>query len=105
VPVDDGLIIYDLCKEALDACWQGEGIHQVHVGALDPQLKNGQLQLFSENNLPDRNITNRVIDLINERYGEFAVAPARLLNRSTMPNVIAPSWKPFGHRETILYRR
>lgn len=104
IPVDDGLIIYDLCKEALDYCWQGEGIHQVHVGALDPQLKNGQLELFSEANLPDRNIANQVIDLINQRYGEFAVARARLLNRSTMPNVIAPSWKPFGHRETILYR-
>ena len=104
VPVDDGLIIYELCKETLECSWRGEGIYQVHVGALDPQLKNGQLQLFSENNLPDRNIANRVIDLINERYGEFAVAPARLLNRSTMPNVISPSWKPFGHRETILYR-
>ena len=105
IPVDDGLIIYDLCKEALDYCWDGQGIHQVHVGALDPQLKNGQLQLFSENNLRDRSVANRVTDLINQRYGEFAVAPARLLNRSSMPNVIAPSWKPFGHRETILYRK
>lgn len=104
IPVDDGLIIYDLCKEMLDICWNGEGIHQVHVGALDPQLKNGQLQLFAEHNLPNRDIENHVIDLINQRYGEFAVAPARLLKRSTMPNVIAPSWKPFGHRETILHR-
>lgn len=105
VPVDDGLIIYELCKEALDYCWQGEGIHQVHVGALDPQLKHGQLELFAEANLPDRSIANQVRDLINQRYGEFAVAPARLLNRSSMPNVISPSWKPFGHRETILHRR
>ena len=105
VPVDDGLIIYDLCKQVLEDCWRGEGIHQVHVGALDPQLKHGQLELFSETNMPDRSIANQVIDLINQRYGEFAVAPARLLNRSTMPNVIAPSWKPFGHRETIRHQR
>jgi nucleotidyltransferase/DNA polymerase involved in DNA repair len=28
-------------------------------------------------------------------------ARARLLNRSSMPNVIAPAWKPFGHRQTL----
>ena len=105
LPVNDGLIIYELCKQVIEECWQGQGIHQIHVGALDPKLKNGQLELFSEVNMPDRSIANQVTDLINQRYGEFAVAPARLLNRSTMPNVIAPSWKPFGHRETILHRR
>ena len=41
------------------------------------------------------------MDLINERFGEFKVAPAMLLNRSDMPNVIAPAWKPYGHRQTI----
>ena len=44
---------------------------------------------------------NGVMDSINERYGEFTLAPARLLNRSSMPNVIAPAWKPTGHRQTI----
>ena len=47
-------------------------------------------------------VTNKAaMDRINNRYGEFALTPARLLNRSTMPNVIAPAWKPFGHRQTI----
>jgi len=105
LPIDDGQIIYGLCKEVLDTCWRGEGIYQVHVGALDPRAKDSQLELFSEVGLPDHSIANQIIDRINQRYGEFTVAPARLLNRSTMPNVIAPSWKPFGHRETILYRR
>jgi len=41
------------------------------------------------------------MDAINQRYGEFALAPARLLNRSDMPNVIAPAWKPHGHRRTV----
>jgi DNA polymerase-4 len=41
------------------------------------------------------------MDAINQRYGEFALTPARLLNRSSMPNVIAPAWKPFGHRKTV----
>jgi len=38
---------------------------------------------------------------INLRYGEFTVAPATLLERSTMPNVIAPAWRPDGHRRHI----
>ena len=104
VPINDGLIINDLCKEALDYCWRGQGIHQVHVGALDPRPIDGQLELFNEHGLPDRSIANQVKDMINRRFGEFALAPARLLDRSSMPNVIAPSWKPFGHRETILHR-
>ena len=41
------------------------------------------------------------MDKVNARYGEFALAPARLLQRSSMPNVIAPAWKPYGHRQTI----
>ena len=49
----------------------------------------------------DRQSLNRVMDKINERFGEFALAPATLLKRSDMPNVIAPSWKPDGHRRTV----
>ncbi|MGK0298717.1 MAG: hypothetical protein ACI9XC_002340, partial [Gammaproteobacteria bacterium] len=45
---------------------------------------------------------NRVMDNINKRYGEFTLARANLLNRSDMPNVIAPAWKPYGHRQTIV---
>lgn len=44
---------------------------------------------------------NAAMDRINNRYGEFTLAPARLLNLSKMPNVIAPAWKPSGHRQTI----
>jgi DNA polymerase-4 len=44
---------------------------------------------------------NVVMDQVNARYGEFTLAPARLVKRSSMPNVIAPAWKPAGHRQTI----
>jgi DNA polymerase-4 len=44
---------------------------------------------------------NAAVDDINQRYGEFTLAPARLLQRSSMPNVIAPAWKPSGLRKTI----
>ncbi|MGD8547776.1 MAG: DNA polymerase IV, partial [Thiohalophilus sp.] len=100
VPTDDGKVINQLCQQVLRYHWQGEGIHQVQVTALDPAPGNQQLQLFDANQ-PDHQGSNKVMDAVNQRYGEFALAPARLLNRSRMPNVIAPAWKPFGHRQTI----
>ncbi len=73
---------------------------QVQVTALDPGPDKGQIDLFGENATRSYRV-NRAIDLINERFGEFTIAPAQLLDRSTMPNVIAPAWKPYGHRQTI----
>ena len=59
-----------------------------------------QLELFAAMD-DTQDEVNTVMDAVNRRYGELALAPARLLNRSSMPNVIAPAWKPFGHRQTI----
>jgi DNA polymerase-4 len=116
LPTQDARDIMRLAREMLEDCWQGQGVHQVQVTAIDPRAQSGQLELFGPE--PDQNIrpntrqqtdklaaahatTNATMDRINTRYGEFALAPARLLQRSTMPNVIAPAWKPYGHRQTI----
>jgi DNA polymerase-4 len=72
----------------------------VQVTALDPAPAGSQLDLFDAMSEAQREV-NAVMDEVNRRYGEFALAPARLLGRSSMPNVIAPAWKPFGHRQTI----
>ena len=98
-PTQDERLIYGLCKTFLNREWQGDGIHQVQVTALNPHSVIGQLTLFDNNT--DTTTHHKVMDNINQRYGELCLAPARLLNRSSMPNVIAPAWKPFGHRQTI----
>jgi DNA polymerase-4 len=96
----DSRPVIELCQQVLRDDWHGEGIHQVQVTALDPVPANGQRELFAEDNTR-QHLLNEVMDRINRRYGEFTLAPAPLLNRSTMPNVIAPAWKPYGHRQTI----
>ncbi len=102
LPTQDGQVIVRLCKQVIHACWQGQGVHQVQVTALDPRPRNGQLDLFADNHdTSNTQKANAAMDKVNARYGEFTLAPARLLNRSTMPNVIAPAWKPYGHRQTI----
>ena len=99
-PTNDSKLIIKLCKHILSHHWQGQGVFQVQVTALDPRSYKGQIDLFGEES-SKRYQLNRTMDLINERYGEFTVAPMPLLDRSTMPNVIAPAWKPYGHRQTI----
>ena len=99
-PVNDGKSIFQLCCFVMSNMWKGEGIFQVQVTALDPQPGHQQTDLF-ETHDEARLQLNAVMDRVNDRYGEFTLAPGRLLNRSSMPNVIAPAWKPCGHRQTI----
>lgn len=99
-PTDDGRAIFALCRLFLARHWSGWGAHQVQVTALDPRPARTQGDFFLERDVKAQNL-NAVMDSINTRYGEFTLAPATLLNRSDMPNVISPAWKPTGHRQTI----
>lgn len=100
-PTSHGPDLMHLCRGVMTGDWHGEGVFQVQVTALDPHPAGSQRDLFAPDTTK-RDQLNQAMDAINARYGEFTLAPGRLLGRSAMPNVIAPAWKPFGHRETIL---
>lgn len=100
-PTFDGKVIMQLARQMLDQYWRGEGVHQVHITALDPRPKDGQMALFTELSTVEHDTRNRAMDIINQRYGDLTLAPARLLQRSDMPNVISPAWKPNGPRQSI----
>jgi DNA polymerase IV len=92
-PSDDGKIIYHLAKKMLNTYWQGNtAVLQVQITALDPAPYMIQPDLFLS---PDkrRGEINKTIDQINQRYGELMISPAKLLDRSEMPNVIGPCQK------------
>ncbi len=89
-----------LCRHVMQEHWRGEGIFQVQVTALDPVPAGRQAELFDMAS-SKASMINNAMDAINRRYGEFKLAPGRLLNRSAMPNVISPAWKPSGHRRTV----
>lgn len=97
---DDGKEIFHLGLFILARCWNGQPVAQIQVTALDPSSDGLQLDFFTEP-ASSRTAQNEVVDAINEKYGEFTIVPAPLLLRSKMPNVIAPAWKPDGHRQTI----
>ncbi len=103
-PVADGRILFQLCEEVLQQHWQGQPAHQVQVTALDPKPCLQQRDLFERRELPERvrnQSLQRVADDINARYGAFMLAPAPLLGRSDMPDVIAPAWQPDGVRKSV----
>ncbi|MFQ5487577.1 MAG: DNA polymerase IV, partial [Gammaproteobacteria bacterium] len=100
LPVSDGGQIFELCRQFMQQWWHGEAVFQVQVTALAPRPRHQQLTLFADSDENHARI-NAVMDEINRCYGEFTIAPARLLQRSAMPNVIAPAWKPTGHRQSI----
>lgn len=100
IPTNDGRTINQFCIAMLDAQWHGQGVHQVSVLALDPKEANNQPDLFEATPEKQQKL-NRVTDTINDKYGRWTLMPAKLLNKSTMPDVISPSWKPYGHRQTI----
>ena len=95
--------IFKRCQQALEFTWQGESVRQIQVTALDPQPIALQFDMFADNveQTALEKELYKAMDNINQRYGEFTLSPARLLQRSDMPNVIAPAWKPDGHRQTI----
>lgn len=99
-PTDDNKTLFRLCRLIMTNLWNKEPVNQVQITALHPQPRKQQLVLFDDSGQTG-NRANEVMDMVNRRYGEFSLAPARLLKRSTMPNVIAPAWKPDGHRQSI----
>jgi DNA polymerase-4 len=97
---NDGRDIFHLGAFVFAQRWHGESVWQIQVTALDPYANGLQLDFFVEPNQKREEI-NDVVDDINDKFGDFTIAPVPLLFRSAMPNVIAPAWKPHGHRQTI----
>jgi DNA polymerase-4 len=100
MPTNDSHKIKTMINDFLQQVWRQQGCFQVRVVALDPKDQGCQMGLFDERDVKRQQI-NCAMDHINQRYGEFTLTSANLLQRSEMPNVIAPAWKPYGHRKTV----
>lgn len=99
-PTNHSKAIFQLALFLIHQHWHGEPVSQIQVTALDPGGEGIQIDFFTK---PDekRELLYTALDEINDRFGEFTIAPEPMLYRSQMPNVIAPAWKPYGHRQTI----
>ncbi len=97
--IPDGRCFFERARDLLRH-WGGEEVTHVQVTALRLRAANGQLALFEP---AEERLARRLaaVDHINARYGAFTLAPATLLERSTLSDVIAPSWRPDGHRRYL----
>lgn len=99
-PTSHGGSIYMLAQALVRDTWSGQAVFQVQVRASDPQPKSMQLDWLAED--VDRvRALDQAMDRINEKFGAGSVFPAKLRNKSSMPDVISPAWKPYGHRDSI----
>jgi DNA polymerase-4 len=99
-PTHDGQKIYQLGRAILDHHWDGSGLYQIQVTALNPMPVNIQKDLFQDEEKNNTSL-NHTIDAINQKYGAYTISPAQLLNRTKMHDVIAPAWKPQGWRRSV----
>jgi len=101
-PSNDGKKIYRLGREIIDAHWDGSGLFQIQVTALNPLPSNLQKDIFEvqEQEKASTNL-NKIMDAINEKFGANTLIPAPLINRTKMHDVIAPAWKPTGVRKSV----
>ena len=99
-PSNDGQKIYRLGREILKEHWDGSGLFQIQITALDPVITHVQKELFSTEESSAEKLNN-IMDKINSKYGNHTIIPAPLLNRTKMNDVIAPAWKPSGVRKSV----
>lgn len=92
-PTNDGQTIYVLAKKVFALYWHRHTtVLQVQITALDPHPRMLQGDLFEQID-SEQQARHEIIDKINQRFGELKLAPARLLKKSEMPNVIGPCQK------------
>ncbi len=99
LPSDDEMVIFRLGERWLEQAWRGQGVWQIRIVALEPRAPC-QADLYHRKS-PRRERAHAAMDAINARFGAMTLASARLLGRSTMPDVISPAWQPEGHRKTV----
>lgn len=99
-PTNDGHKIFRLGREILREHWDGSGLFQIQVTAIDPVLEHKQKELFGSLESQGEKL-NKIMDKINSKFGNNTLIPAPLLNRTKMNDVIAPAWKPDGVRKSV----
>lgn len=93
--IDDGKLIYRIALQLFDEIYQPPRLIRL-LGVSVSGLARGLRQLSIFDNHRTESLFEAV-DQINDRYGEFTVARARLRQRIPAPRVISPAWRPDRH--------
>ncbi len=99
-PTQDSRLLYKQALRILKMYWHGEPICHCQVTACDPHPAGQQLSLLETVNSKQAQL-NKTVDAINDRYGHNTVLNAAILKHESSPEVIAPAWRPNGHRQSL----
>ncbi len=99
-PTQNSQQLFQFAKDFLIHNWSGEAVCQIGVTGRNLTPIDHQLDFIEHHNEKNKRLLF-TMDAVNKRYGEFVLCPARLLDRSSMPNVISPAWRPTGHRKYL----
>ena len=95
--INDGFDIYLVALDVLRMIRLKYAVQLLGV-SISNLIKNyRQIPLFKKDR--DRVAIVQAMDEINDRYGEFSITQARLLDRYQHKGVIAPAWRPAGVRK------
>ena len=93
--------IFNICLFYLNLFDKDIGIFQVQVTALNPVIKNIQIDIFNQEK-NENIILDQALDNISDKFCPDAIKPARLISDDRdSPDVIAPAWRPSGYRKSV----
>tara|TARA_B100000674_G_scaffold75976_1_gene52861 strand:- start:7 stop:1230 length:1224 start_codon:yes stop_codon:yes gene_type:complete len=98
---NNGSDIYGLAENLICKINLTLGINQVQVTAINPQPINLQVDIFGKKDVFNNRVIDNVIDQINLKYPDSVIGPARLLGKTSSPDVISPSWRPKGWKRSV----
>ncbi len=93
-PINDGLNIYLVACDILNATRHCHPIRLLGVCLSNLHKDYTQIPLFPAERTKQKVV--RVMDEINNRYGEFSITSGTLMNRYHHKGVISPAWRPKG---------
>ncbi|MBI3077428.1 MAG: DNA polymerase IV [Deltaproteobacteria bacterium] len=94
-PLDEGLAIYDAARRVFDGLrLRPLGVRLLGVTVSHLVHARDQLPLLPS--LQRRRASVQAMDAVNDRYGEFTLTRATLLQMETRTRPISPSWRPLA---------
>ncbi len=94
--INDGFDIYFVALDIVKMIRLKYTVRLLGVSVSNLVTNYCQIPLFKKDR--DRISVVQAMDKINDRYGEFSITQARLLDRYSHKGVIAPAWRPAGIR-------
>jgi DNA polymerase IV len=102
VSTNDTGIIYRSALSIIDSIELQRSVRLLGVSISQLSKNGGQMSLFEQKDTVKKNLMNKAMDAVNDKFGENTVTFAYCLDQDVDHKVISPSWRPTGVRKSDL---